>query len=86
MSLFARRAGRSIPHRLNTLDTDIPCRDLYDLDIKIFLYVNGGLFHEEIEVSNFTEETKRFLLEKVAAPVDWSKIPAVTKKKSLLIC
>ncbi len=56
------------------LDTDIPGRDPYDIDIKNFPYVNGGLFHEEIEVPNFTEEAKRFLLEEVAAPVNWSQI------------
>ena len=58
----------------HALDTDTDARDPYDIDIKNFPYVNGGLFHEAIEIPNFTEETKRFLLEEVAAPVDWSQI------------
>lgn len=56
------------------LDTKIEDRDPYDLDIKHFPYVNGGLFREETEVPNFTDEMKSFLLEKVSAPVDWSQI------------
>ena len=56
------------------LDTKIEDRDPYDIDIKHFPYVNGGLFREETEVPNFTNEMKSFLLEKVSAPVDWSQI------------
>lgn len=56
------------------LDTEIKDRDPYDTDLKIFPYVNGGLFREDTEVPNFTEEMKRFLLDEVSASVDWSKI------------
>lgn len=56
------------------LDTKIENRDPYDLDIKCFPYVNGGLFREETEIPNFTDEMKTFLLEKVSASVDWSQI------------
>jgi type II restriction enzyme methylase subunits-like protein len=56
------------------LDTDLKKRDPYDTDVKIFPYVNGGLFREDTEIPNFTEEAKQFLLEKVARPVNWSQI------------
>ena len=56
------------------LDTDLKKRDPYDADVKVFPYVNGGLFREETEIPNFTEEAKQFLLEKVARPVNWSQI------------
>lgn len=56
------------------LDTDLKNRDPYDTDVKIFPYVNGGLFREDTEIPNFTEEAKQFLLEKVARPVNWSQI------------
>ena len=56
------------------LDTDLKKRDPYDADVKVFPYVNGGLFREDTEIPNFTEEAKQFLLEKVARPVNWSQI------------
>ena len=56
------------------LDTEIKDRDPYDTEIKVFPYVNGGLFREDTEVPNFTENMKRFLLEEVSGPVNWSQI------------
>ena len=56
------------------LDTEQKERDPYDEDVKTFPYVNGGLFREETEVPNFTEDMKWFLLDEVSAPVDWSQI------------
>lgn len=56
------------------LDTNLNDRDPYDVDVKIFPYVNGGLFREETEIPNFTEEAKQFLLEEVSAAIDWSQI------------
>lgn len=56
------------------LDTNLNDRDPYDVDVKIFPYVNGGLFREETEIPNFTEESKQFLLEEVSAAIDWSQI------------
>lgn len=56
------------------MDTDRPDRDPYDISIKGFPYVNGGLFKEETEIPNFTQETLDFLLNEVTAPVDWSRI------------
>lgn len=56
------------------LDTKIEDRDPYDMEIKQFPYVNGGLFCDETEIPNFTEDMKHFLLEDVSASVDWSHI------------
>lgn len=56
------------------LDTDRPDRDPYDTNIIIFPYVNGGLFKEDVEIPNFTQEALDFLLEEVSAPIDWSQI------------
>lgn len=63
-----------LQHLFDNLDTPRPNRDEYDEDIKVFPYVNGGLFREKVIIPNFTQEIKDFLLEKVALPVNWSKI------------
>lgn len=57
-----------------TLDSPFDNRDPYDTDIKAFPYVDGGLFRDTVEIPNFTEEMKEFLLEEVSGPVDWSQI------------
>lgn len=56
------------------LDTERPDRDPYDTNIKIFPYVNGGLFKEDVEIPNFSKEALDFLLDEVSAPIDWSQI------------
>ena len=56
------------------LDTERPDRDPYDTNINIFPYVNGGLFKEDVEIPNFTQEALDFLLDEVSAPIDWSQI------------
>ena len=66
-----RKALRDL---FRALDTELADRDPYDLEIKKFPYVNGGLFRGDFEIPNFTEETKRFLLEEASKPVDWSQI------------
>ena len=55
---------------------DIPKenRDKYDEAIRVFPYVNGGLFREDVEIPNFTNEIKSFLLDELSQSVDWSKI------------
>lgn len=63
-----------LKHLFHALDTQKGERDPYDTGIKIFPYVNGGLFKEDIEIPNFTQETLNFLLNEVSAPVDWSQI------------
>ena len=63
-----------LQHLFDNLDTPRPERDEYDDDIKVFPYVNGGLFREKVIIPNFTQEIKDFLLEKMAFPVNWSNI------------
>ena len=57
------------------LNTPIDQRDKYlDEDLKRFPYVNGGLFAEEIQLPQFTEELKDLILNKASANFDWSSI------------
>ena len=56
------------------LDTQMEQRDKYDLKIKAFPYVNGGLFADQgIEIPNFTEEIVDVLVHH-CCPFDWSEI------------
>ena len=56
------------------LDTKPENRDKYDLKLKAFPYVNGGLFAaEDIEVPNFSDEIVNIIVN-YCAPFDWSKI------------
>jgi len=43
-------------------------------DLKAFPYTNGGLFEEEIEIPQFTEELKSALLQNASLDFDWSEI------------
>ena len=43
-------------------------------DLKAFPYTNGGLFEEEIEIPQFTEELKQILLQHASVDFDWSEI------------
>lgn len=43
-------------------------------DLKAFPYTNGGLFEEEIEIPQFTEELKQTLLRHASLDFDWSEI------------
>jgi len=57
-------------------DTPLEKRDTYlDDDLKIFPYVNGGLFsNEDIEIPQFTEDIKKLILTKASEDFDWSEI------------
>ena len=57
---------------LNT-PTDKRSKYLKD-DLKAFPYTNGGLFAEEIEIPQFTEELKQTLLQNASLDFDWSEI------------
>ena len=57
---------------LNT-PTDKRSKYLKD-DLKAFPYTNGGLFEEEIEIPQFTEELKETLLQNASLDFDWSEI------------
>ena len=43
-------------------------------DLKVFPYTNGGLFEEEIEIPQFTEELKQAMLQNASLDFDWSEI------------
>lgn len=43
-------------------------------DLAAFPYTNGGLFEEEIEIPQFTEELKQILLQHASLDFDWSEI------------
>ena len=70
----ANRIRTALKNLFHALDTNLSERDPYDLEVKAFPYVNGGLFRDESEVPNFTDETKGFLLDEVSSHIDWSQI------------
>ena len=43
-------------------------------DLKAFPYTNGGLFSEEIEIPQFTDELRQTLLDNASLDFDWSEI------------
>ncbi len=57
---------------LNT-PTEKRSRYLMD-DLKAFPYTNGGLFEEQIEIPQFTDELREVLLHNASLDFDWSKI------------
>ena len=67
-----RRALRDLFEVLNTLP-EKRSKYLKD-DLKAFPYTNGGLFEEEIEIPQFTEELKQILLQDASLDFDWSEI------------
>ena len=67
-----RRALRDLFDVLNT-PTEKRSKYLQD-DLKAFPYTNGGLFEEEIEIPQFTEELKETLLQNASLDFDWSEI------------
>lgn len=70
----ANRIRTALKNLFRALDTNLSDRDPYDLEVKAFPYVNGGLFRDESEVPNYTDETKNFLLNEVSSHIDWSQI------------
>ena len=67
-----RRALRDLFEVLNT-PQEKRSKYLKD-DLKAFPYTNGGLFEEEIEIPQFTEELKQTLLQNASLDFDWSDI------------
>ena len=57
---------------LNT-PTDKRSRYLME-DLKAFSYTNGGMFAEQIEIPQFTEELRQTLLHNASLDFDWSEI------------
>ena len=67
-----RRALRDL---FEVLNTPIEKRSKYlKDDLKAFQYTNGGLFEEEIEIPQFTEELRMTLLQNASLDFDWSEI------------
>lgn len=67
-----RRALRDLFEVLNT-PQEKRSKYLKD-DLKAFPYTNGGLFEEDIEIPQFTEELKQTLLQNASLDFDWSEI------------
>ena len=67
-----RRALRDL---FDVLNTPMEKRSKYlKDDLKSFPYTNGGLFDEQIEIPQFTEELKQTLLQNASLDFDWSEI------------
>lgn len=66
---------RALIDLFEVLNTPIDKRDPYLTDdLKIFPYVNGGLFDGSIEIPNFTDEIKNLLLDEASSNFNWSGI------------
>ena len=71
----AKDLRRALHDLFEVLNTPPEKRSRYLLDsLKAFPYTNGGLFEEEIEIPQFTEELKQTLLQKASFDFDWSEI------------
>ena len=70
----AQNIRLNLQRLFTALDTPREKRDPYDTPIKVFPYVNGGLFRDAVEIPNFTDDIKSFLLDELSQSVDWSKI------------
>ena len=66
--------GEALARLFVALDTPRDRRPRFETRTARFPYVNGGLFHERIEVPPFDESTKELLLVRVSAQTDWSHI------------
>lgn len=56
------------------LNTPKEKRDAYDTDLAPFPYVNGGLFADDVEIPNFTQDIKHMLLFDASQETNWSHI------------
>ena len=71
----AKDIRRALCELFEVLKTPIEQRSKYLQDeLKAFPYTNGGLFEEEIEIPQFTEELKQTLLHHASLDFDWSEI------------
>ena len=73
----ANQMRRALIDLFQVLDTDYDQRDPYlDESLKVFPYVNGGLFSNDLrlEIPQFTEELKTLILSKASNDFDWSDI------------
>ena len=71
----AKDLRRALFDLFEVLNTPTEKRSKYLQDeLKAFPYTNGGLFGEEIEIPQFTEELKQILLQNASLDFDWSEI------------
>ena len=71
----AKDLRRALRDLFEVLNTPVEKRSKYlQTELAAFPYTNGGLFEEEIEIPQFTEELKQTLLQNASQDFDWSKI------------
>ena len=71
----AKDLRRALRDLFEVLNTPKEKRSKYlQEELKAFPYTNGGLFEEEIEIPQFTEELKQTLLQNASLDFDWSEI------------
>ena len=75
----ARNIRRDLLDLFKVLNTPLENRSPYlDDTLKKFPYVDGGLFKDEIDFPNFTNEIKRLLLDEASSNFKWEDIsPAI---------
>lgn len=71
----AKDLRRALRDLFEVLNTPLGKRSKYlQEELAAFPYTNGGLFEEEIEIPQFTEELKQTLLQNASLDFDWSEI------------
>ncbi len=71
----AKDIRRALRDLFEVLKTPTEKRSKYlQTELAAFPYTNGGLFEEEIEIPQFTEELKQILLRNASLDFDWSEI------------
>ena len=71
----AKDLRRALRDLFDVLNTPPEKRSKYlQTELAAFPYTNGGLFEEEIEIPQFTEELKQILLQNASLDFDWSAI------------
>ena len=71
----AKDIRRALRDLFDVLKTPTEKRSKYlQTELAAFPYTNGGLFEEEIEIPQFTEELKQTLLRNASLDFDWSEI------------
>ena len=71
----AKDLRRALRDLFEVLNTPLEKRSKYlQEELAAFPYTNGGLFEEEIEIPQFTEELKETLLKNASLDFDWSEI------------
>ena len=71
----AKDLRRALRDLFEVLNTPKEKRSKYlQTELQAFPYTNGGLFEEEIEIPQFTDELKQTLLDNASLDFDWSDI------------